>query len=687
MTSSRASYRRLLGLPVPKPFVAISLVLLLAVAAIAFSGAPQDAAQSVFVASHPRATITSVSAPSHLSIAGTSPSPQIATPPSWVNVTSSGAGAAPPASDLASSAYDAADNVTVLFGGCQNILCPSNETWLFASGRWVNATNRRDAPPARYEASMDYDPNMHGVLLFGGLGAGGVVLNDTWLYASGRWTNLSWVSVAPPGRRGAVMAFDPEPEENGSVLFGGALPSAATTNDTWIWEGWSGWVHVATSVAPLPVEFASMTYDAQDQYLLLVDGVVPCGFFVCLINATWEFYAGEWWPTHPMGPVPAARFGAAMAYDKPSQEVLLFGGVNGTLANLNDTWTYAGGTWKAVTSARFPSARFWAAISPDSGPGAPILFGGMGVNANENDTWVFEVPPAVTLAPPTGAVEVSVPVVVNLTVTGGTPPYRAWVDFGDGALASASGPGPILSVSHTFAAAGSYALRTNVTDAVGVSGTTTSPAVSVTAGPAVAVRASARAVDAGTSVRFSAVMLAAGTPPLSFAWSLGDGATAKGANVTHTYPNPGSYVVAVNATDGAGAAATSSVVLLVNPPPAITAQVEPGSTNVSVPVHLFANVTGGTAPFAYAWRLGDGNASGSPDPVHAFDRPGTYTVNVWVNDSSGGTVHATLTVDVAAPVSVSAGTPGWFWPAVAGLLALGAVGSVLLIGFPRRRKP
>lgn len=607
--------------------------------------------------------------------------------PSWFNITSAEPGATPPAADLASSAYDVADNVTVLFGGCQIVLCPSNETWLFSGGRWVNATNPRDAPPARYEASMDYDPNMHGVLLFGGLGAAGVVLNDTWLYAGSRWTNLSWVGVAPPGRRGAVMAFDPEPEENGSVLFGGALPSAATTNDTWIWEGWSGWVHVTTSVAPLPVEFASMVYDGQDQYLLLVDGVVPCGFFVCLINATWEFYAGEWWPTHPTGPVPAARFGAAMTYDQPSQEILLFGGVNDTLANLNDTWIYAGGSWSAAKPTRFPSARFWAATSPDSGPGAPILFGGMGVNANENDTWVFEVPPGVTLAPPAGALEVTVPVVVNLTVTGGTAPFRALVDFGDGALASASGPGPVLSVSHTFAAAGTYVLRANVTDAAGVSATTTSPAVSVTAAPAVAVRASARAVDAGTPVRLSAMTLVTGTPPLSFAWSLGDGATATGANVTHTYPNPGSYVVAVNVTDGAGAAATSSVVLLVNPPPALRAQVAPGSTNVSVPVRLFANVTGGTAPFAYAWRFGDGNVSGSPDPIHAFDRPGTYAVDVWVNDSSGGTVHATLTVDVAAPVSVSAGTPGWFWPAVAGLVALGAVGSVLLIVFPRGRKP
>ncbi len=626
-----------------------------------------------------------IPAPTRLSVAA-NPIPGLAAPASWINVTPASGGVAPPASESASSAYDAADNVTVLFGGCQDLLCPSNQTWLFAGGRWVNATNPANAPPARYEAAMDYDANMRGVLLFGGSGVGGVVLNDTWLYANQRWTNLSWVGPAPPGRRGASMAFDPQPEENGSVLFGGALPSAATTNDTWVWEGWSGWVRLPTSIAPLPVEFASMAYDAQDQYLLLVDGVVPCGFLACLINETWELYAGEWWPVHPAGPGPAARFWSSMAYDGGSGEVVLFGGVNGTFASLNDTWTYAGGAWQSVSSLQAPSPRYWAALSPDSGPGAPILFGGAGPSANQNDTWAFERPPAVGLVPPAGALEASVPVIVNLTVTGGTAPYRALVDFGDGSVASVTGPGPTLSTSHAFASAGSYVLSANLTDAVGVPASATSPAVTVAAGPVVAVHASAFAVDAGSPVRLTATLVSSGMPPVTFAWSLGDGATASGANVTHTFASPGSYVATVTATDGAGAEANASLSLVVNPPPLLAAAVAPASTNASSPVRLFANVTGGTAPFVYTWRFGDGSASGSPSPVHAFDRAGTYTVNVWVNDSSGATAHATLTVDVAAAVSGSAGIPGWFWPALLALVAVGIVGVAALLRWPRRPK-
>ncbi len=607
----------------------------------------------------------------------------VLTPPAWFNVTSSFPAPTPPASDMASSAYDAADNVTVLFGGCQNALCPSNETWLFAGGRWVNATNPHDAPPARDQAGMDYDPNMHGVLLFGGLGSGGTLLADTWLYAGGRWTNLSWVGPAPPARRAASLAFDPEPEENGSVLFGGSLVSGLATNDTWVWEGWSGWVPLSPSVAPPPVEFANLVYDAQDHYLLLFGGVQPCGFLCFAIyNETWQLYAGEWWHVVP-ATSPPSRFGAAMSYDAPVGEVVLFGGFNDTLASVNDTWTYAAGAWRSVSAPVSPSPRSWSAISPDSGPGAPILFGGMGLSANGNDTWAFAVRPTINLQPSAGPWEVSAPARVNLTVVGGTPPYRGFVDFGDGSQAHAAGSGPVLSTSHVYDAAGTYTLSASLTDGDGVNAAASAPAVTVTAGPAVAIRAPA-GVDAGHPVRLTATLLVAGTPPVAYAWDLGDGTSASGANVTHTYASPGTYLAAVNATDGAGAVAHASVTVRVASPPSLSAHVSPGSANVSAGVHLFANVTGGTAPFAYAWRFGDGNASGAQDPVHAYAKPGTYTVDVWVNDSGGGSVHGTLTVTVAGGTVAPQGAPGWFWPALIALLVLGGAGVAVLLFLPRR---
>jgi hypothetical protein len=67
-------------------------------------------------------------------------------------------------------------------------------------------------------------------------------------------------------------------------------------------------------------------------------------------------------------------------------------------------------------------------------------------------------------------------------------------------------------------------------------------------------------------------MAAAATDRLSvpaIRWSFGDGTSAAGPAVTHTYVNPGAYSVTVSATDGAGNASTvtRSIVIAPNVPP------------------------------------------------------------------------------------------------------------------------
>ena len=55
---------------------------------------------------------------------------------------------------------------------------------------------------------MAYDPAIGQLVLFGGTGANGTVLNDTWTYNGTTWTQLSPLT-SPPARSDSSMAYDP----------------------------------------------------------------------------------------------------------------------------------------------------------------------------------------------------------------------------------------------------------------------------------------------------------------------------------------------------------------------------------------------------------------------------------------------------------------------------------------------
>ncbi|HXQ93660.1 MAG TPA: hypothetical protein VN864_00605, partial [Thermoplasmata archaeon] len=89
-----------------------------------------------------------------------------------------------------------------------------------------------------------------------------------------------------------------------------------------------------------------------------------------------------------------------------------------------------------------------------------------------------------------------------------------------------------------------------------------------------------------------------------------------------------------------------------------------------------------------------GGASASPYAHHTFASAGTYTIEAWANDSVGASAHASTTVTVGPappPVgsssSAAAGAPAWFWPAIAGLAAVGVLGTAVLVWRGRPRGP
>ncbi|HYA10839.1 MAG TPA: PKD domain-containing protein [Thermoplasmata archaeon] len=620
-----------------------------------------------------------------------SPSIHVIIPqPTWINVTASGTGLAPSARSGGSSAYDPADNETVYFGGCNSSTCSGvgNQTWVFAHGVWTNVTNPLDAPPARNFASMDFDANMHGVLLFGGSSAAGPELNDTWLFQAGVWTNVTSYSTAPSARYGAAMAFDPQPEENGSVLFGGYGPTGYL-NDTWVWQGGAGWVLLkSASLAPPEVAYTSMAYDNASGYIVQFGGYLSTGSDD---RQTWELYSGQWWAVSPASPPPARSY-ATMVYDPSLDGVVLFGGYSyETEYQTNQTWVFANGAWTEKNPDAAPPSVDSASLSLDGTGTTPIVVGGFNLTFDGpyNTTWAYEFAPGVEeLSPSVAASEVGENVTFSATVQDGTAPYAAEFIFGDGSYEHVSGPGPILTATHAYGTLGTYGVSVVLTDAVGAKATSSVLSFPVSGGPVISAHAVTPTGDAHVPISFVSSVVVPGAPSLSYLWEFGDGASATTANASHAYATPGTYHVSVVATDGDHATSTVLLEVTVVAAPTVTAAATPSHPNVGATTLFYANVTGGSGPYTYTWRFGDGSTSALPDPDHAFTSATTYTVQVWANDSAGGSAHATLTVTAESPTSTFAGAvtgaPLWFWGGIGAVVAAGAAGTFLLVRHARR---
>ncbi len=125
----------------------------------------------------------------------------------------------------------------------------------------------------------------------------------------------------------------------------------------------------------------------------------------------------------------------------------------------------------------------------------------------------------------------------------------------------------------------------------------------------------------------------------SWAWDFGDGNTSTNQNPTHTYDEPGTYLVCLIITDDDGIC-TSHVChhIVVHHPPAgnchaafSTHQPDPDQTIIDFTDESTNEGTIGT----WAWDFGDGNSSSEQNPSHAYTDPGTYLVCLTITDDDG----------------------------------------------------
>ena len=147
---------------------------------------------------------------------------------------------------------------------------------------------------------------------------------------------------------------------------------------------------------------------------------------------------------------------------------------------------------------------------------------------------------------------------------------------------------------------------------------------------------------------FTAVVNEDASEPVEYNWNFGDSRTGIGKTTTHSFNQPGTYRVAVTASNKKGPDTGEKTVVVYRPPvPAeiVTISANPQNPDTRTPVSFSSNVRG-DVPISYNWSFGDQGSSTSANPTYTFENAGTYTVTLRVSNSAGDDSRSmTITVN------------------------------------------
>ncbi len=293
----------------------------------------------------------------------------------------------PPGRRYAAFGYDLTHDEYVLFGGLfegGGRAFYLNDTWIWKDGSWAQA-QPPNSPSARWLASLAYDPGSSKLVLFGGCAG------DTWTWDGTNWTQEA-PTTPPPSLWAAALASDPA--ASNVLMFGGYnCSTSSVVNSTWTYSQ-GQWTQLNPGSGPSARMAAALAYDR-------LGGLVLFGGFVnggpgTELGDTWS-WDGTSWSGQFSATAPTARSFATMALDNVgSGHPVLFGGYQGIFGQqqFGDTWTWMeSGGWAQQTPAVSPEPRIGQAMAPAGSSSPALLFGG----SSRNDLWGFGPPPPVQL--------------------------------------------------------------------------------------------------------------------------------------------------------------------------------------------------------------------------------------------------------------------------------------------------
>jgi PKD repeat protein len=253
-----------------------------------------------------------------------------------------------------------------------------------------------------------------------------------------------------------------------------------------------------------------------------------------------------------------------------------------------------------------------------------------------------------TMSPSTAVVGVNIHFDASASRDDGQIVRYDWT-FGDGGTATG------VTVSRSYAAAGTFTVTLRVTDDRGLTAST-SRQVTITAGsnPTAAFTFSPTSPQVGQQVFFNAATSqpAPGRTITSYEWNFGDGSTGSGISPSHTYSTVGTFEVSLTVTDDLGnRGVISRPVPVSGPNPVASFTSSPSNPIVGQAVAFNASASTpatGRQIVNYRWDFGDGTIQDTSGPTtsHSYALAGAYTVTLVVTDDVGrtGTVNRPITV-------------------------------------------
>jgi YVTN family beta-propeller protein len=387
----------------------------------------------------------------------------------------------------------------------------------------------------------------------------------------------------------------------------------------------------------------SVAYDAADQavYALGISSVYA------IDPATHAFLAG------PIAISPHL-IAWSISYD-PSREFLDVASsdlpaLTGNLTIIDGSSIAASkGTYATIGLGQIPLDAEPVILPGSSAPGSGEIWA---PNIGSGTVSIIASPPQITfLAASPNPIDAGVPGKILLGYVGGAGPSTVSYSGLPGSCTSWN----TLALNCTPDVNGSYWVNATVVDSLGFA---TYAQTLLSVAPAISVALSltlgpSGEVDVGSSLSSSA-SATGGTAPYNYTWAFGDATGAWGATVDHTYSAVGTYVVSVTATDSGGGVSAASGTVTVVPLPNATISVSPGlATDVNVPTHFSANVSGGASPGIGSWTFSNGGTANGTTVTYTDSASGVYLATFHYRDASGVTINKTVTITVNPALAVS----------------------------------